>query len=116
MISKKNRFLLRKEPNFFKKAQKKFFTYGVVFYQKEFQTANNAEKSIKITKIAGIVPKKKWKKASERNHQKRILRSVLATICQDQNLSKISKIVVYLNRKCDSYQDLTRSINKAILE
>jgi RNase P protein component len=131
MIPKKYRFSLRSDPLFFEKAQKLFFDFGVVFYVKNglcqdiTQDINqDITQETTITKtskdkkspilVAGIVPKKQWTKASQRNQQKRDLRAALTSVCQSYTSTQQLTAVVYLNKNPISVQKLSDAISKSI--
>lgn len=111
MIPKKYRFLPRSEPHFFEKATKLFFEFGVLFYVKNVILKDNS-----FLLVAGIVPKKKWTKATHRNHHKRILREALIQVCESYDFSNKQaeqlKIVVYLNKNPNSLHRLTQALSK----
>lgn len=122
MIPKKYRFSLRSHPLFFEKASKLFFEYGVVFYVKDDNLQKiTQEKSIAKSKkrtspilVAGIVPKKKWVKASQRNQKKRVLRAALTNVCQAYTSTQQITAVVYLNKNPHSVQKLSDSLSRII--
>jgi RNase P protein component len=139
MIPKKYRFSLRSDPLFFEKALKLFFDFGVVFYVKNGlcqditqDTTQDTTQDINqditqettITKtskdkkspilVAGIVPKKQWTKASQRNQQKRDLRAALTSVCQSYTSTQQLTAVVYLNKNPISVQKLSDAVSKSI--
>jgi len=122
MIPKKYRFSLRSDPHFFEKASKLFFEFGVVFYVKNGTSQESSQKSSQSSigekqptiAVAGIVPKKKWTKASQRNQHKRLLRAALTNVCQKYESSQQITLVVYLNKNPQSVERLAESLSRLL--
>jgi ribonuclease P protein component len=126
MIPKKYRFSLRSDPHFFEKASKLFFEFGVVFYVKNGISQESSQESsqkssqssigkkLPTIAVAGIVPKKKWTKASQRNQHKRLLRAALTKVCQTYESTHQITLVVYLNKNPQSVERLADSLSKLV--